>query len=39
VSGRGACHHPDGAVMFLQSALTTFPDEFAGHRAHMRRSA
>ena len=39
VSGRGACHHPDGAVMFLQSALTTFPDEFAGHRAHLRLSA
>jgi NADH:ubiquinone oxidoreductase subunit F (NADH-binding) len=39
VSGRGACHHPDGAVMFLQSALTTFPDEFAGHRAHLRMSA
>ena len=39
VSGRGACHHPDGAVMFLQSALNTFPEEFAGHRAHLRRSA
>jgi NADH:ubiquinone oxidoreductase subunit F (NADH-binding) len=39
VNGRGACHHPDGAVMFLQSALTTFPDEFAGHRAHLRLSA
>ena len=39
VSGRGACHHPDGAVIFLQSALTTFPDEFAGHRAHLRLSA
>jgi NADH:ubiquinone oxidoreductase subunit F (NADH-binding) len=39
VSGRGACHHPDGAVMFLQSALTAFPDEFAGHRAHLRMSA
>src|SRR6266566_4711814 len=39
VTGRGACHHPDGAVMFLQSALTAFPDEFAGHRAHLRRSA
>ncbi len=39
VTGRGACHHPDGAVMFLQSALTTFPDDFASHRAHLRRSA
>jgi NADH:ubiquinone oxidoreductase subunit F (NADH-binding) len=39
VSGRGACHHPDGAVMFMHSALTTFPDEFAGHRGHLRMSA
>jgi len=39
VSGRGACHHPDGAVMFLQSALATFPDDFAGHRPHLRRAA
>ena len=39
VKGRGACHHPDGAVMFLQSALATFPDDFAGHRAHLRVSA
>jgi NADH:ubiquinone oxidoreductase subunit F (NADH-binding) len=38
VKGRGACHHPDGAVMFLQSALATFPDDFAGHRAHLRVS-
>ena len=39
VRGRGACHHPDGAVMFLQSALKTFPAEFAHHSPHMRRSA
>jgi NADH:ubiquinone oxidoreductase subunit F (NADH-binding) len=43
VRGRGACHHPDGAVMFLQSALKTFPDEFADHQVHLqaneRRSA
>ena len=39
VTGRGACHHPDGAVMFLQSALTVFPDDFAGHRAHLRKTA
>lgn len=39
VTGRGACHHPDGAVMFLQSALTAFPDDFAGHRAHIRKTA
>ena len=24
VEGRGACHHPDGSVRFLRSALTTF---------------
>lgn len=36
VRGRGACHHPDGAVLFLQSALETFADEFALHPAHRR---
>jgi NADH:ubiquinone oxidoreductase subunit F (NADH-binding) len=35
VKGRGACHHPDGVVMFLQSALKTFPDQFAGHQIHL----
>jgi NADH:ubiquinone oxidoreductase subunit F (NADH-binding) len=39
VRGRGGCHHPDGAVMFLQSALHTFGDAFAHHTPHMRRSA
>jgi NADH:ubiquinone oxidoreductase subunit F (NADH-binding) len=39
VPGRGGCHHPDGAVMFLQSALHTFADEFAHHPPHVRRSA
>ncbi len=39
VKGRGACHHPDGAVMFLQSALKTFAVEFADHQVHMQRSA
>jgi NADH:ubiquinone oxidoreductase subunit F (NADH-binding) len=29
VKGRGACRHPDGAVAFLQSALTVFESEFA----------
>jgi NADH:ubiquinone oxidoreductase subunit F (NADH-binding) len=29
VRGRGACRHPDGAVAFLQSALTVFESEFA----------
>lgn len=37
VRGRGACHHPDGAVMFLQSALKTFSAAFASHPAHWRR--
>jgi NADH:ubiquinone oxidoreductase subunit F (NADH-binding) len=34
VRGRGACKHPDGAVLFLQSALSTFGREFAAHPAH-----
>jgi NADH:ubiquinone oxidoreductase subunit F (NADH-binding) len=29
IKGRGACRHPDGAVAFLQSALTVFEAEFA----------
>jgi len=37
VQGRGACKHPDGAVMFLRSALSTFSDEFASHPAHWRQ--
>ena len=37
VRGRGACRHPDGAVMFLQSALRTFSAAFAAHPAHWRR--
>ncbi|HXL77429.1 MAG TPA: NADH-ubiquinone oxidoreductase-F iron-sulfur binding region domain-containing protein, partial [Candidatus Eisenbacteria bacterium] len=37
VEGRGACKHPDGAVMFLRSALSTFADEFASHPAHWRQ--
>lgn len=36
VRGRGACKHPDGAVMFLSSALEVFADEFARHRPHTR---
>jgi len=34
VRGRGACRHPDGAVMFLSSALQVFAAEFANHRSH-----
>jgi NADH:ubiquinone oxidoreductase subunit F (NADH-binding) len=37
VQGRGACRHPDGAVMFLRSALSTFSDEFTSHPAHWRQ--
>jgi NADH:ubiquinone oxidoreductase subunit F (NADH-binding) len=37
VRGRGACHHPDGAVLFLLSALKTFSPAFATHPAHWRR--
>ena len=39
VLGRGACKHPDGAVLFLRSAMKTFGDDFAQHPAHQRRSA
>jgi NADH:ubiquinone oxidoreductase subunit F (NADH-binding) len=34
VRGRGACRHPDGAVIFLDSALRVFEPEFASHPAH-----
>lgn len=37
VRGRGACKHPDGAVMFLASALSVFTNEFAQHEAHQAR--
>jgi NADH:ubiquinone oxidoreductase subunit F (NADH-binding) len=33
VPGRGACHHPDGAVRFVLSALTVFASDVAEHRA------
>jgi NADH:ubiquinone oxidoreductase subunit F (NADH-binding) len=32
VRGRGACHHPDGAVRFVQSALAVFEPELQRHR-------
>jgi NADH:ubiquinone oxidoreductase subunit F (NADH-binding) len=34
VERRGACHHPDGVVRFLRSALIVFATEFKDHRRH-----
>ena len=36
IPGRGACHHPDGAVQLMTSALNVFGDEF-GHHARTGR--
>jgi NADH:ubiquinone oxidoreductase subunit F (NADH-binding) len=32
VRGRGACHHPDGAVRFVQSALHIFGSQIEPHQ-------
>jgi NADH:ubiquinone oxidoreductase subunit F (NADH-binding) len=32
VDGRGACHHPDGVVSMIRSALEVFADDVAAHR-------
>jgi NADH:ubiquinone oxidoreductase subunit F (NADH-binding) len=34
VQGRGACHHPDGVVRFLRTALDVFSLDFEDHRRH-----
>lgn len=31
ITGRGACHHPDGAAVLLRSALATFGDSARRH--------
>ena len=36
VRGRGACHHPDGAVRLLETALATFADDVGHHVRHGR---
>jgi NADH:ubiquinone oxidoreductase subunit F (NADH-binding) len=35
IKGRGACHHPDGAVGQLESVLLSFPDHVEAHVAGM----
>lgn len=35
VAGRGACHHPDGAVRNVSTALGAFPDDVERHLAGM----
>lgn len=32
VRGRGACHHPDGAARFVESAISVFGHELERHR-------
>ena len=34
VAGRGACHHPDGVVKLVKSALVVFEAEIDRHRRH-----
>ncbi|HEX9095564.1 MAG TPA: NADH-ubiquinone oxidoreductase-F iron-sulfur binding region domain-containing protein, partial [Candidatus Dormibacteraeota bacterium] len=32
LTGRGACHHPDGAVALVRSAIQLFAEDFAEHQ-------
>jgi len=32
LTGRGGCHHPDGAAVLMQSALEIFADDVAAHQ-------
>jgi NADH:ubiquinone oxidoreductase subunit F (NADH-binding) len=32
IRGRGACHHPDGAIRMVSTALEVFADDVAAHR-------
>jgi len=32
IAGRGACHHPDGAVAMAASALAVFQTDVVAHR-------
>jgi len=36
VAGRGACHHPDGVVRLVGTALATFQDDVDEHARHRR---
>lgn len=35
IYGRGACHHPDGVVRFVRSALRVFEADFGQHVNHL----